>query len=55
VPLSERTAVPDAALDVATGDSATRERAWKRIEAATTAAANADELSKLEPSARRSG
>ena len=55
VPLSERMAVPDAALDVATGDYAARERAWKRIEAATTAAANADELSKLEPSARRSG
>ena len=39
VPLSARMAVPDAALDVATGDSGVRDRAWKRIEAATTAAA----------------
>jgi hypothetical protein len=54
VPLSERMAVPDAALDVATGDSGVRDRAWKRIEAATIAAASAAELSKLEPSARRS-
>ena len=35
VPLSERMAVPDAALAVATGDAAARERAWKRIETAT--------------------
>jgi hypothetical protein len=55
VPLSERMAVPDAALDVATGDSGVRDRAWKKIEAATSAAADAAELSKLEPSARRSG
>ena len=55
VPLSERMAVPDAALEVATGDSAVRDRAWKSIEAATTAAASAADLSKLEPSARRSG
>jgi hypothetical protein len=48
-------AVPDAALEVATGDSPTRDRAWKRIEAATMAAANAADLSKLEPSVRRSG
>src|SRR5207249_5519886 len=55
VPLSARMAVPDAALDVATGDSGVRDRAWKRIEAATTATASAADLSKLEPSARRSG
>ena len=55
VPLSARMAVPDAALDVATGDSGVRDRAWKRIEAATTAAASAADLSKMEPSARRSG
>ncbi len=30
VPLSARMAVPDAALDVATGDSGARDRAWKR-------------------------
>ncbi|MBT1509513.1 hypothetical protein KIP88_03275 [Bradyrhizobium sp. SRL28] len=55
VPLSARMAVPDAALDVATGDSGVRDWAWKRIEAATTAAASAADSSKLEPSARRSG
>ena len=44
VPLSARMAVPDAALDVATGDSGVRDRAWKRIEAATTAAASAADL-----------
>ena len=36
VPLSERMAVPDAALAVATGDPAAREWAWKRIETAKT-------------------
>ena len=55
VPLSARVALPDAALDVATGDSGVRDWAWKRIEAATTAATGAAELSKMEPSARRSG
>jgi len=55
VPLSARMAAPDAALDIATGDSAARERAWKRIESARSAAPTADELSKLEPSARRNG
>jgi hypothetical protein len=55
VPLSERMAIPDAALDVATGDSGVRDRAWKRIEAATAAPASAADLSKLEPSTRRSG
>ena len=55
VPLSARIAAPDAALDVATGDSGVRDRAWKRIEAATTTTGSAADLSKLEPSARRSG
>jgi hypothetical protein len=35
VPLSARIAAPEAALDVATGDSGVRDRAWKSIEAAT--------------------
>jgi hypothetical protein len=48
-------AAPDAALDIATGDSGVRNRAWKRIEAATMATASTADLSKLEPSARRSG
>ena len=55
VPLAARMAAPDDALDVATGDPATRERAWRRIETAKTDASNAAELSGIEPSARRSG
>ena len=55
VPLTERMAVPDAALDVATGDPATREWAWKRIETAKTDASSAPEVGEIEPSARRSG
>jgi len=55
VPLSERMAVPDAALTVATGDATTREQAWKRIESAVSGRLDAAELGDLEPSARRSG
>jgi pimeloyl-ACP methyl ester carboxylesterase len=55
VPLSERMAVPDAALAVATGDPAARERGWKRIEMAKLAPADAAELGRVEPSARRNG
>ena len=55
VPLSARVAVPDDALDVATGDSGARDRAWKRIDAVILAARSAADLSKLEPSARRNG
>nr|HMM92906.1 hypothetical protein [Bradyrhizobium sp.] len=55
VPLSGRVAAPDAALEVATGDSVAHERAWKTIESAILATKSADDLSKLEPSARRSG
>ena len=36
MPLTERMAVPDAALAIATGDPAAREWAWKRIETART-------------------
>jgi hypothetical protein len=55
IPLSARMAAPDAALAVAVGDPATREWAWKRIETAKTEAADAADLGKKEPSARRSG
>jgi len=55
IPLTVRVAAPDAALAVATGDSAARECAWKRIETAKTNASGAAELSDIEPSARRSG
>lgn len=59
VPLRERVSRPEAALAIATGDAAAREWAWKRLESLpanhTDAAADADELSAVEPSARRSG
>jgi hypothetical protein len=55
IPLSARMAVPDAALAVAVGDPAARERAWKRIETAKSDAADADVSGKMEPSVRRSG
>src|SRR4051812_3374227 len=55
IPLTARVAAPDAALAIATGDPAARERAWKSIETAKTDASVAAELSGIEPSARRSG
>jgi hypothetical protein len=48
-------AAPEAALAVATGDEATREWAWKRIETAKTDAMDAAEPDKTEPSVRRRG
>ena len=55
IPLTARMAVPDAALAVATGDQAARERAWERIEIAGSDQADANDLGDMEPSARRSG
>jgi hypothetical protein len=55
IPLTERMAVPDAALAMATGDPATRAQAWKQLETAKTDATHASELGGIEPSARRSG
>ena len=55
VPLKERTVAPDAALAIAVGDPATRERAWKRIEMARDDRPGAAELGEMELSARRSG
>jgi hypothetical protein len=55
MPLSERMAVPDAALAIATGDPAAREWAWKRIETAICDRKGAADLDEMEPSARRSG
>jgi hypothetical protein len=43
------------ALAIATGDEATREWAWKRLETAATGSLDAADLGELEPSARRSG
>lgn len=55
IPLSERMALPDAALQVATGDAAAREAAWKSIEAAQREAVTDATSGKLEPSTRRNG
>jgi hypothetical protein len=59
IPLRERMADPEAALAIATGDAAARERAWKTLETAADGgvdgAVNATDLGGIEPSARRSG
>jgi hypothetical protein len=55
VGLRERMARPEAALAIASGDAAARDRAWKRLEPAPIGAAEGADLAKLEPSARRSG
>jgi hypothetical protein len=55
VPLTDRMALPEAALAIATGDAAVREWAWKRLEVAAASGANATDLGELEPTARRSG
>ena len=55
IPLRERMAHPEAALEIATGDAVTREQGWKTLETATTGGENAAYLGGMEPSARRSG
>ena len=55
VPLRERMAEPEAALAIATGDAATRERGWKRLEIAAGSRVDAAALGEMEPSARRRG
>jgi hypothetical protein len=55
IPLRERMAHPEAALAVATGDAADRERAWKTLETAPASPPNRADLGAMEPSARRSG
>lgn len=55
IPLSDRMALPEAALAIATGDASVREWAWKRLEAATASRANPADLAEVEPSARRRG
>jgi hypothetical protein len=54
VPLRERVSRPEAALAIATGDTAAQEWAWKRLESLPASRTDADELA-VEPSARRSG
>jgi hypothetical protein len=53
--LCERMACPEVALAIATGDAAAREWAWKRLETAASARADAAVLAGVELSARRSG
>jgi pimeloyl-ACP methyl ester carboxylesterase len=53
--LCERMACPEVALAIATGDAAAREWAWKRLETAASARADAADLAGVELSARRSG
>ena len=53
IPLRERMACPEDALAIATGDTAARERAWKRLETAAAGRADAADLDQMEPSARR--
>lgn len=55
VPLIQRMARPEAALEIATGDAAARERAWKGLEPATGSRPDATDLGQMEPSARRRG
>ncbi|HEV7634568.1 MAG TPA: hypothetical protein VGO54_03935 [Bradyrhizobium sp.] len=55
IPLSERMALPEAALAVATGDAAAREWAWKRLETAAPSRTDAADSGEMEPSARRRG
>jgi len=55
VPLHERMARPDAALAVATGDAAARERAWKELESPPGCGSGAVEIGGWEPSARAGG
>jgi hypothetical protein len=59
VPLTERMAMPSAALTIATGDAAAREWAWKQLENAGSGPADAaktgDKASEMEPPALRRG
>jgi hypothetical protein len=55
IPLRERMAQPEAALEVATGDAAARETAWKMLETVPATPTDAAGLDEVEPSARRSG
>jgi hypothetical protein len=55
LPLNERMASPEAALAIATGDAAARDRAWKELGTAASDTVNAANLDKMELSARRRG
>lgn len=55
IALSERMALPEAALAIATADPAARAWAWKTVETAAAGRADATNLGEMEPSVRRSG
>ena len=55
VPLTERMAVPAAALAVATGDAPAREWAWKQLENAHPGPVDAADFGELEPSGAAPG
>jgi hypothetical protein len=46
-------ASPEAALTIATGDAAARERGWKMLETAAGDPRNDGDLGELEPSVQR--
>ncbi|MBR0751410.1 alpha/beta fold hydrolase [Bradyrhizobium jicamae] len=52
VPVTDRMAHPDAALAIASGDKAARERAWAEIESAAGNHVHASQMGGMEPSAR---
>lgn len=55
IALSERMALPEAALAIATADPAARAWAWKTVETAAAGRADVTNLGEMEPSVRRSG
>ena len=56
VPLRERMTMPEAALAIATGDAMARERAWRRLEGASSHGSSAVvEPGAMEPPARSRG
>ena len=55
VPLTDRMAMPEAALAIATGDAPAREWAWKQLENARSSPSDPSQSGKIEPSAVRRG
>jgi pimeloyl-ACP methyl ester carboxylesterase len=55
LPLRERMAHPEAALTIATGDAAARERGWNEIESNPICRPGAADMGEREPSARAGG
>jgi hypothetical protein len=55
IPLSERVALPDAALAIATGDASARQWAWERLESVSGGRTDDADLGEMEPTARYRG